>query len=254
MSNEVEQKSLEALYDEYFAVIPADTDSLRLQAYKLRYQVYCIEQEFQPPDEQLGDIEMDEHDEHSVHAVLIFKPTERVVGCVRLVLPTDQAPISSFPIYHLLPSNLQQRLQECPPEKTAEISRYAVSKVFRRREGESLYPDIGFFELEERDSRRLAPHISLGLLRGVGKLAFDNGITHVCAAMAPALLRLLGKFGLRFDLLGSPIEYHGLRQPCIAECETLLTDLSKQNADYFKLVEAAYRHGRVSENPLGKES
>lgn len=246
MIHESDEHRLEALYDEYFAVIPANSPELLEEAYALRYQVYCLEHAFEDPSAHSGEREVDEFDKHSVHAVLIFKPTARVVGCVRLVLPTGGRVPASLPIRDLLSEQFRARLDECPPLKTAEISRYAVSKMFRRREGETLYPDVGFFDLNASDSRRLAPHISLGLVRAVGKLAFDHGITHVCAAMAPALLRLLGRFGLSFELLGPPVEYHGLRQPCLAECERLLTGMSRQNADYHRLAEAAYHRGQAS--------
>lgn len=246
MNGDTDQCRLETLYDEYFAVIPANTPELLDQAYALRYQVYCVEHTFLDPAVQIGEREIDQYDSHSVHAALIFKPTRLVVGCVRLVLPTGGSVPASLPIHELLDPEYQAKLDKCPPLHTAEISRYAVSKAFRKREGETLYPDVGFFDLAPSDSRRLAPHLSLGLLRGVGKLAFDHGITHVCAAMAPALMRLLGRFGLSFESLGPPIEYHGLRQPCLAECERLLVDMSQQNSDYYQLVEAAYHRGRTS--------
>lgn len=237
---------LAGMYDEYFAVIPANRPELIAEAHAVRYQVYCVEHAFEDPSAHAGEREVDEFDKHSVHAVLIFKPAARVVGCVRLILPARDPVPTSLPIRDLLSEQWRARLDECPPLKTAEISRYAVSKLFRRREGETLYPDVGFFDLSASDSRRLAPHISLGLIRAVGKLAFDNGITHVCAAMAPALLRLLGRFGLSFELLGPPIEYHGLRQPCLADCETLLTGMSMQNAEFYQLAEAAYHRGQAS--------
>jgi N-acyl amino acid synthase of PEP-CTERM/exosortase system len=107
-----------------------------------------------------------------------------------------------------------------------------------------LYPDTGFFDLREEESRRVIPHITLGLMRGAAKLAADHGITHVCAAMAPALLRLLQRFGLTFETLGPAVQYHGLRQPCIAECKSLLSGLAARNRDYYLLVDAAYRSGQ----------
>ena len=71
------------------------------------------------------------------------------------------------------------------------------------------------------------PHMSLGLIRGSCLLAAQHGVETVCAAMAPALLRLLERLGLFFEPLGPPIDsYHGLRQPCVAEGKKLLAGMA----------------------------
>jgi len=237
--------ALSGLYDRYFTVVPASTPALLDAAHALRYQVYCVEHAFEDPAQQVGQRESDCYDEGSVHAVLIYNPTEQVVGCVRLILPQAIGGISSLPLRQLLKTEDQAQIDQCDPARTAEISRYAVSKVFRRRRDEEFFPDVHVGDLPSNEVRRLVPHMSLGLMRGVGKLASDHGITTVCAAMAPALLRLLERFGLTFQALGAPIDYHGLRQPCFAECEGLLAGLAGRHAEYHELVDAAY-HGRSS--------
>jgi N-acyl amino acid synthase of PEP-CTERM/exosortase system len=234
------------LYDQYFTVVPADTPELLDAAHVLRYQVYCREHAFENPDEHPSGREVDAYDVNSVHAVLVQRTAGRVVGCVRLILPGRTGALSHLPLRQLLSADAAERLDACDPLRTAEISRYAVSKAFRRREGEELYPDVPFgdADLPVADLRRLAPHLSLGLFRGVATLAAAQGITTVCAAMAPSLLRLLKRFGLGFHPLGPPIEYHGLRQPCIADCEELLAGLAQRQSDYFEVVEQAYRTAR----------
>lgn len=240
-SDDTSSQRLAALYDRYLEVIPANTPELLDAAHALRYQVYCVEHAFEDPAQQINERERDRYDAHSVHAVLIYRSTDHVVGCVRLILPSVEHGVSTLPIRELLSGEVRERLDRCDPDRTAEISRYAVSKMFRRREGESLYPDVHFDALAAADARRLVPHLSLGLIRGVGRLASEHGITTVCAAMAPALIRLLERFGLAFEPLGPPIEYHGLRQPCIADCETLLASMAQRNSEYHRLVETAYR-------------
>jgi N-acyl amino acid synthase of PEP-CTERM/exosortase system len=89
--------------------------------------------------------------------------------------------------------------------------------------------------------RRLVPHISVGLIRGVATLAASRGITTVCAAMSPALSRLLDRFGLAFENLGPVVEYHGPRQPCMADCESLLDGMARRNSGYYQVVEPIYR-------------
>jgi hypothetical protein len=63
----------------------------------------------------------------------------------------------------------------------------------------------------------------------------------MCAVMAPALLRLLERFDLRFERLGPLIHYHGERQPCIAEAEALLDGLARYHGEYHQAIEAEYR-------------
>jgi N-acyl amino acid synthase of PEP-CTERM/exosortase system len=233
-------EDLSALYDRYFVVKPASTPALLDAAYALRYQVYCVEHAFEEPARQTGERETDQYDAHAVHAVLRYRPTDEVAGCVRLILPTPDHGLDALPIRGLLGPAERQAMDALPPATTAEISRYAVSKSFRRRAGEELYPDVTS-ELSADDARRLAPHMTLGLFRGVATLAAAHGVTHLCAAMAPALLRLLERCGLTFERLGAPIEYHGVRQPCVAELDALCRGLSHTRGEYYRFVEPAFR-------------
>ena len=88
--------------------------------------------------------------------------------------------------------------------------------------------------------------MSLGLIRGIARLAADHGVTHVCAVMAPALLRLLERFGLTFERLGPLISYHGERQPCIAAVEALLDGLARYHGDFHHVVESEFREKSAS--------
>ena len=200
------------LFDGLFAVTPTESEDLLDAAAALRYEVYCVENAFEDPADHPGGRERDIYDTHSRHAVLIHRPTARVVGCVRLILPYQGDQVHPL------------------------ISRYAVSKQFRRRSGEQLYPDVEALNLTAADARRLFPHVSLGLLRAVGRLAAENRVTTLCAVMSPGLLRLLERFGLRFELLGPVIDYHGLRQPCLANVAELRASLAREHAAIARFV------------------
>jgi hypothetical protein len=52
---------------------------------------------------------------------------------------------------------------------------------------------------------------------------------------------MLGRLGMQFELLGPAVEYHGVRQPCVANCEALLDQMSACNAPYARLLKTAYR-------------
>jgi len=60
-------------YNEHFDVVRADTRALLDQAYRLRYQVYCVENPFESPAEQVNGRETDLDDDRSVHALLVHR-------------------------------------------------------------------------------------------------------------------------------------------------------------------------------------
>ena len=75
------------VYHSYFDCLSADSSELLEEAFKLRYQVYCVENAYEDPAENPNGLEVDEYDYHSVHSVLIHRPTGLVAGTVRMILP-----------------------------------------------------------------------------------------------------------------------------------------------------------------------
>ena len=241
-------ENFRALFEVIEARTPADLEA----AYRLRYQVYCVENPFERKEDNPGERETDRFDWHSVHSVLVHRASHDVIGTLRLVLPLGRV----LPIQELQPSPLDSFEGNLPLETTAEVSRFAVSKDFRRRQGEERYPDVSWQGPDGRQGaapmRRLMPYLSVGLLQGALKLSLRHGVTHVCAIIDPSLLRLLGRFGLHFQAIGEPVNYHGLRQPCIAELDALLLSAAKEQPDIWalgtedgKLLEGL-KTGRVS--------
>ena len=70
--------------------------------------------------------------------------------------------------------------------------------------------------------RRLIPHITFGLMRGLLRICRDYQISILAAVMEPSLLRILARLGLDFERLGPLVQHHGSRQPCIARLVDLL--------------------------------
>jgi N-acyl amino acid synthase of PEP-CTERM/exosortase system len=213
-------------YERHFSVVRANTPELLRKAYRLRYQVYCVENPFEDPNQQIDQSETDEYDERSEHTLLLHRGTGEVVGTSRVILP-HKGEFRPLPMATLLKGSDRRRFDEFPASQTAEISRFAVSKQFRRRHGEARCADVGFPHTTanpEGGERRLMPHITLGLLRGVFDICSDHRITHLAAVMEPALIRLLGRLGLDFTPVGGLVEHHGLRQPCIARLADLIHD------------------------------
>lgn len=213
-----------ASYTNYFDLLRADTPELLDEAYRLRYQVYCVEHAFENPAEHSNGRETDVDDDRSVHTLLVHRRTGMYAGTVRVILPSYHEPHRLLPIQQILASQPRGFAECFPRPTTAEISRFLVSKEFRRRRGEELHADVGSLgeAVAIPGERRVAPYITFGLMRGVLEICAEYGMTHICAVMEPALIRILRRFGLDFEGIGDLVNHHGLRQPCVARLKDLV--------------------------------
>ncbi|MBV8522428.1 MAG: GNAT family N-acetyltransferase [Acetobacteraceae bacterium] len=196
---------------ERFSVQLANTAELAREAHRLRYQVYCVENDYLEGD----GLEVDEFDIHSHQVVLRDNQSSQVVGTARLVLFREETPDHSFPMQEVTPVSLHRYV---PLHTTAEVSRFAISKRQRNQVGTS------------------AGLLRLALVQGLVRLSTELGITHWVAVMEPSLLRLLKSSAIYFNEIGWAIEYHGLRQPCYASVEALLARVHDEKPDLWGLL------------------
>ena len=161
---------LSTVYARYFDCVPAETEEQQAEAFRLRYQVYCKEHDFEDPSDSPNGYEQDQLDEHALHTLLIHHPSETFVGTVRLILPDAEENGLEFPIKTVCDKALlRENNENLPRDFTAEISRFAVSKDFRRRDGDDQTM-VGAYN-DDEDPRRLIPHISLGLMQAIIDMA-----------------------------------------------------------------------------------
>lgn len=224
------------VYNSYFDSVPVETDEEKHLAFRLRYEVYCVENPFEDPSQNPDGIETDPFDAYALHSLLVHRPSKIVVGTVRLILPRLDDPDVDLPIRtvcrHELLDHDNPRL---PRAKTAEISRFAVSKSFRRRTSDDETTVGGYFS-EDSDPRRLIPNISLGLMQSIVAMAAKSRISHLCAVMEPTLLRLLARLGIHFHNLGPRVQYHGTRQPCFSDLDELLARAWVERREVWELL------------------
>jgi N-acyl amino acid synthase of PEP-CTERM/exosortase system len=239
-------ESLSQIFARSFSVVPANTPALRDALFRLRYQVYCIENQFENPADFRDGRETDAYDAGALHAALIHKASDSVIGGVRLIPPGPQ----SLPIRQVIGFEENRVLDAFPVQHSAEISRYTVSRVFRRRIGESQYPDTELHDwATPAEHRRILPNITLGLMRAILGFCAERDIRYLFATMAPALLRLLDGFGLHFERLGPCVHFHGLRQPCYASYADLLAGLRRHRTDFYDVVLSAFDRERLQPQP-----
>ncbi|MBL8838106.1 MAG: PEP-CTERM/exosortase system-associated acyltransferase [Alphaproteobacteria bacterium] len=224
------------IFSRYFRVVEADTLELRRVCYRLRYDVYCVEHKFLDATHYPDQLEFDEYDDRSLHALLQHIPTGAYMGTVRLIMPLPGAKRLDMPFAELCHDPRLQTGEILPFETTAEVSRFAISKAFRRRATDGTYPDEHMNDADMPNDRRLGISLSMGLIVAITKMSIAAKITHLCAVMDPALLRLLHAMAIEFLPLGPRVDYHGWRQPCFAQGMQLLEQLRKMRPDYWDLV------------------
>lgn len=233
-----DHRRLVDIFADYFEVVQAETPMLLKIAYRLRYQVYCLETGFEDPTKCPNQLEKDAFDKHSAHALLRHKHTGIFAGTVRLVLPREGLK-NCFPIHNLVRDPFFFDEKRFPPMSIAEISRFAISKEFRKRLGEYHSPSAASEHqmlVLKREEQRIIPHIILGLFIGMIKMSAEKGIKHWFCVMEPALIRLLSRYGLYFTPCAPKVNYHGIRQPCYAHIEEFLERAHKERPDVWELI------------------
>ncbi len=231
---------LYAAFNQYFELIHADTDALRKEVYRLRYQVYVLETGFERPEDCPDELESDAYDWRSDHYLLRHRRTGIYAATARLILPDPDDPRSPFPIEQHCSLHAGTGVRDAQTRlRLGEVSRFAVSKEFKRRLGEpgtlmglSDRAEIKF----EQDERRILPHLSLGLFAVELRMLHMHGITHCYAVMEPALYRLIGRFGLIFHQIGPIADYHGQRVPCLGVVDEFLPNIKRVARPVWELM------------------
>jgi N-acyl amino acid synthase of PEP-CTERM/exosortase system len=232
-------------YRRWFDTIVVSSAAEREQAHRLRYQVYCIENQFERREEHPDGLERDAYDSHAVHCLLMHRPTGAAAGTVRLVLPQPDAPKDSFAIQRVCRDPLIDDPEHFPVERTAEVSRFSIAKSFRQRRGDGLYPislDMPDGPALAGEWRRVVPNMTLGLIEGLIRMSIDNDIHAWCAVMEPPLLRLLTRFGINFRPVGPPVIYHGHRQPSVIRLDTMFEEVRVKRPDIWDVLTDDGRH------------
>jgi N-acyl amino acid synthase of PEP-CTERM/exosortase system len=238
--------NLPEIFSKYFDVITDHESWVMDEAFKLRYQVYCVEQGFEDASQFEDKREFDEFDCRAAHGIVCHRRSETTAATVRLVLPDPKSPEALFPIEMHCGNALRRHLSiltGVPRHAIAEISRFAVSKNFKRRLGEcesvaGVAPDHDEDFDRDLGGKRVIPHLILGLFAAIVKMSAERKITHWYAVMDVSLLRLLSRFGINFVPVGDMVDYHGLRQPCFRSVDEVLAGIWHKRFDVWQLITA----------------
>jgi len=222
-------------FNQYFEMIPADSEELKQEVYKLRYQVYCLERGFLDPEED--GVEYDDYDQNSCHYLIRHRESNCYMATTRLVLPDKQNPQKLFPIEEHSHIDNKALLDTMPRANLAELSRFCVSKTFRRRKNEQdLIVTNDADESRTINERRSSAHLTLALFTCAISMSSEHNIHYWYAIMEPALKRIFSTMGIHFVEIGPLVDYHGMRVPCVIKVDDLLTGAAKKNTDYLQML------------------
>ena len=234
------------IFNTYFDVVTDTESSVLDEALRLRYQVYCVEHDFEDSSHFKDGRESDNYDCRSVHGIVCHRSSGVTAATVRLVLPDMDNLDALFPIEKNCGDSLRLAppcFKHVPRQSIAEISRFAVSKNFKRRLGEAesvagIGPNIEEYVKQYPRGKRVIPHLILGLFAAIVKLSAEQHITHWYAVMDVSLLRLLTRYGINFIPIGSLVDYHGQRQPCVGRIDDVLAGIWNKRFDIWQLITA----------------
>lgn len=154
----------------------ARSEALKRVHFRLRYQVYCVENEYEPPNAYPEGLEIDDHDARAEHFLVragTFHGRGRWIGTMRLIPPGNDTPASG-----------------CEPS-SIEVSRLIACDPRHRGSSRVLY----------------------FLCQAAQAYAVDHGYAHLAFLIRPALARILERQGLPIEQSGEPCEHRGLRIP-----------------------------------------
>lgn len=232
------------IFNKYFEMVPAVTDELKHEVYKLRYQVYSTENGdktgFNNFIDHSGEIEFDEYDSHSSHYLIRHRELRTYMATTRLILPNAHNGKKLFPIEKHSQIDDVDLLKLIPRHNLAELSRFCISKEFRRRknEGHLLITNdiVGSEVIFEQEEKRSSSYLTLALIACGIKMSSENNIHYWYAFMEPALIRIISALGIHFVEIGPLVNHYGLRQPCVIKIDDLLDGVAKKNLNHWNML------------------
>ena len=224
----------------YFSLSIADTPELQKEVYKIRYQVYCEELEYEPKEKFPHGIETDIYDSRSIHCLLKHKPSDRYMGCVRMVLCNLDQLDDKFPMENFCNHDID--LSGTDRRRYGEISRLAVIGDFRKRKGEKT-SSVGFL-FSENQTNSLPPEIDrrkfslipLSLYLSCTSLLVSLKLDHAFTIMEARLSRHLRRCGIPSCLIGDFVEFHGKRGPFLVSTIDIVNSMDTETIPLFNAI------------------
>jgi N-acyl amino acid synthase of PEP-CTERM/exosortase system len=214
-------------FKQYFEIVPALSDALKDEVYRLRHQVYCEDLAFEPPRPDKR--ERDDYDAQSLHLLIRSVQVGDFIGCTRIVRTRPEDPHQPLPFEKSCAATLDRSIVD--PAKLGrdtigEISRLAVISRFRKRKGEAQTPLGNYDKNFGTWKQPRFPYISSGLFLGVIELACLNGIDTLFMLTEEREVSSISRLGVKIQTIGGPVEHRGKRVPSMIRTRGVLENLS----------------------------
>lgn len=212
-------------FKQYFKIVPALTEELKCEAYRIRHSVYCEDLKYEKLRQD--QLESDEYDTHALHLLIRNTQQNRFIGCVRIITPPTDGSDWLLPFEKTCANTLNRSIidpAKLPRKQIAEVSRLAVISSFRRRKGEANSPvSLTEDDFDHSPAPRF-PYIPLGLYYGAVELARLHDIKLLFILTEERLASHFNKLGIKIEFIGTPTKHRGVRFPSMVDVsETVLS-------------------------------
>lgn len=185
----------------------------------LRYDIFCCELQRVSGSSFYFDkqVETDQFDTFSKHILATHTPTGQSAACIRLIMPNPCG----------LNVNLRYKIDrsiypDSNASNTGEISRMAISPLFRRQRLPNINPRFQNNKTIEGMRRKHYPELVFGVFREIYTVASKGGLEYCYAAMDDAYVRLLKWMGIPFVPVGPyNMAISPMRRPYIISIDVL---------------------------------
>jgi len=227
------------VFNDYFETVPAVSDELKNEVYRLRYQVYCMETGFENAENHPNEMEFDVYDRHSAHYLIRHRKSGDFAATARLILPGANSSETLFPLEIYSRIDNVEVLKPVSRNNLAEASRFCISKTFRRRKNDfNILTPVDRNWLEERAQQihGSSYHIILALIACLIRMSHENNIYYWYAILHPDLAYFFSSFGIRFVEIGPLIDYHGKQKPYLIKINDLLQEAAQKDSTYWDML------------------
>lgn len=240
--NAIRQQAFYGQYWKTFDVVRADTEELRRKAYRLRYKVFAEENRFVNPDAYPDGLEKDLFDDHALVFLLMHRQSGEAAGTLRLILPQDRKPLTSFELQKHCDHPLLQI--ENRAMGMCEISRFCMAQRFRKRYHDGrMLPAYYEQDMNEREAaigmptfQRRIPYAPLGMMMAAFEAALERGITECITAYELDQLYTFNRLGIDYRVLGPRLYNFGETQPLVFSIRTALDGMAEANPECFEVA------------------
>ena len=176
----------------------------------VRFHVYCRERGFLPESDYPDQREYDEFDDAATHLAVVER-SGKLLGTARLVHHSSRG----FPLQRYCRATILEGIVST----TVEVSRLAVPRSVAQQYGHPQWTGC------------MSRQVATRLYQTIYHIAKREGITHLVAAMAPSLVRVLGAFDIRLSAIGLAVNYGGPVRPyliSVAEFDAIETSVARR--------------------------